>query len=103
MRLELISDYLFLKDMILHYRYLLTNAPSGNNGGNLVTTIEFNAKASALENVLLDIEGIVAYIYYGAFQLVMPALSGPVSQSQANNIIAIYNALGATPPTLNIV
>ena len=103
MKLQLISDYLFLKDMILHYRYLLTNAPSGNNGGNLVTAIEFNARASALENVLLDIEGIVAYIYYGAFQESMPSLIGQVSQSEANNIIAIFNALGANPPTLNIV
>ena len=82
---------------------LLTAAPSGNNGGTLISTIEFNASANAVENILLDIEGIVAYIYYGAFQLAMPRLSGTVTQLEADNINAIYNALGASPPLLNIV
>ena len=103
MNITILNDYRFLQTLVQYYMKLLTTAPSGNNGGTLISTIQFNASANAVENVLLDIQGIVAYIYYGAFQQPMPPLSGTVTQAQANNIIAIYNALGASPPVLNIV
>jgi hypothetical protein len=82
---------------------LLSNAPSGNNGGTLISTVQFNANVKTIENVLLDIEGVVAYIYYGAFQQTMPALTGAISQSQANNIFAIYDAIKVSRPVLIIV
>ena len=82
---------------------LLQNAPSGNNGGNLITPVQFNAEARAIDNVLLDIEGIVAYIYYNVFNVAMPPLSGGVTSTQANNIISIYDALGASRPSLNFI
>jgi hypothetical protein len=82
---------------------LLTQAPSGNNGGTLISTVQFDASVKAIENILLDIEGVVAYIYYGAFNQQMPPLNGTVTQSQANNIIDIYNAIQVSPPVLNIV
>lgn len=100
---QLIDDYKFVQQMIQYYMGLLSSAPSGNNGGILISTIEFNANARSVENILLGIEGLVAYIYYGAFHLAMPSLSGTVTQTQANNIIAIYNALNIIPPVLNIV
>ena len=82
---------------------LLHKAPSGNNGGNLITPIQFDANAKAIDSILLDIEGIVAYIYYGVYQQAMPPISGTVSQAQANDIYPIYDALGATRPILNII
>jgi|UniRef100_A0A6C0LEU8 hypothetical protein len=98
-----LKEYGFLKNFLQYYMNLLQNAPSGNNGGNLTTPIQFDAKASLIDNVLLDIEGIVAYIYYQAFNIIMPSIRGNVTQIEADNIYSIYDALGATRPILNIV
>jgi len=98
-----LKEYEFLKNFLQYYMNLLNNAPSGNNGGNLTTPIQFDGRASLIDNVLLDIEGIVAYIYYQAFNSVMPQIRGNVTQTEADNIYAIYDALGATRPILNIV
>ena len=98
-----LKEYIFLKNFLQYYMNLLNNAPSGNNGGNLTTSIQFDGKASLIDNVLLDIEGIVAYIYYQAFNIAMPSIRDDVTQTQADNIYSIYDALGATRPILNIV
>jgi expansin (peptidoglycan-binding protein) len=98
-----LQEYNFLRNVLKFYMDLLHKAPSGNNGGNLITPIQFDANARAIDDILLNIEGIVAFIYYGAYQQSMPSITGPVSQAQANNIYAIYDALGATRPILNIV
>jgi len=98
-----LQEYNFLRNVLKFYMDLLQKAPSGNNGGNLITPIQFDAEARAIDNVLLDIEGIVAFIYYSVYQEGMPPISGAVTQTQANNIYPIYDALGATRPILNIV
>lgn len=98
-----LQEYNFLKKVLEFYMNLLHKAPSGNNGGNLITPIQFDASVRAIDNVLLDIEGIVSFIYYGVYQQAMPPISGAVSQTQANNIYPIYDALGATRPILNII
>lgn len=98
-----LREYGFLQNFLQFYMNLLNNAPSGNNGGNLTTPIQFDGRASLIDNVLLDIEGLVAYIYYQAFNIVMPSIRGDVTQGEADNIYAIYDALGATRPILNIV
>jgi hypothetical protein len=98
-----LKEYNFLKNVLQFYMSLLQNAPSGNNGGNLITPIQFDAEARAVDNVLLDIEGIVAYIYYNVFNIAMPPLSGGVTSTEAANIISIYDALGAARPSLNFI
>ena len=98
-----LQEYNFLKNVLKFYMDLLHKAPSGNNGGNLITPIQFDAEARAIDNVLLDIEGIVAYIYYNVFNVAMPSLSGGVTSTEANNIISIYDALGAARPSLNFI
>ena len=98
-----LQEYNFLRNVLKFYMELLQRAPSGNNGGNLITPIQFNANARAIDDILLNIEGIVAFIYYGVYQQAMPSILGTVSQTQANNIYPIYDALGTTRPTLNIV
>jgi hypothetical protein len=98
-----LQEYNFLRNILQFYINLLDKAPSGNNGGNLITPVQFNAEARAVDNVLLDIEGIVAYIYYNVFNVAMPSLSGGVTSTEANNIISIYDALGAARPSLNFI
>jgi hypothetical protein len=98
-----LKEYEFLKNVLQFYINVLNTAPSGNNGGNLTTPIQFDGKASLIDNVLLDIEGIVAYIYYQAFNISMPSIRSDVTQTEADNIYSIYDALGATRPILNIV
>jgi len=98
-----LQEYNFLKKIIQFYINALQNAPSGNNGGNLLTTIQFDATARSINNVLLNIEGVVAFIYYNVYQQSMPPISGSVSQIQATNIYSIYDALGSTRPILNII
>ena len=98
-----LQEYNFLRNVLKFYMDLLHKAPSGNNGGNLITPIQFDANARAVDDILLNIEGIVAFIYYGAYQQPMPSISSQVSQTQATNIYAIYDALGASRPILNIV
>ena len=64
MNITILNDYRFLQLLVQYYMNLLTTAPSGNNGGTLISTVQFNASAKSIENILLDIEGIVAYIYF---------------------------------------
>jgi hypothetical protein len=103
MSTSFLKDYIFLRDILGYYITLLNKAPSGNNGGNLITPIQFDARASIIDNILLDIEGIVAYIYFGAFNSAMPSIKNGVTQTEADNIYTIYDLLGALRPILNII
>ena len=81
---------------------MIGTQPTDLYGGSMQTEIIFNAYSDILNNVLLDISGIVAIVYFESFSEAMPSLLTTVSHLQAVRIFSIYDAMGVERPTLTM-
>lgn len=97
------QDYIFLTYIIDHYVSIIQTNPSGNYGGTMKIAVEFLANANDIQTYLLNIEGIVAFVYYETYNLKMPSITGNVSYLEASRINEIYDVMEITRPTLTIV
>lgn len=96
-------DYTFLIYMIDHYVSIIQSNPSGNYGGTMKVAMEFAASVNSIDSLLLSIEGIVAFVYFETYNLIMPSILVPVTNLQASRIYEIYDAMNVQRPTLTIV
>jgi hypothetical protein len=97
------QDYIFLTYIIDHYVAIIQTNPSGNYGGTMKVPVEFIANANNVQSFLLNIEGIVAIIYYETYNLKMPSILGNVSVLEGSRINEIYDVMQIPRPTLTIV
>lgn len=98
----ILKSYQLLNSMLQHYISIVGTQPQEIYGGSLKTQLEFSASVDRFENVLLDISGIVAFVYLESFAEPMPSLLSTVSQLQAVRIFSIYDTIGVPRPSLII-
>jgi hypothetical protein len=97
------QDYSFLIYIIDYYVSIIKTNPSGNYGGTMKVGMEFFASVNSIDTLLLTIEGVVAFIYYETYKLIMPSILVPMTYLEASRIYEIYDVMGIDRPTLTIV
>lgn len=93
------NDYKFLYTIMDNFKKLLLTVPFGNYGGSLYSTLQFKGSAIKAENVLLSIDGLIAYLYFKAFDSPFP--KNP-TQEEINKLYSVYDALKISRPVITI-
>lgn len=93
-----------MNKVITQFKQVLGVAPTGKYGNASSVDFNFAASASTMTTYNIDLNGYIAYLYYSAYETIMPNIftSPPASTTELEKeqIYSVYDAIGVPRPVL---
>lgn len=98
------QDYTFMNRVITQFKQVLGVAPTGKYGNAATVDFNFAAAASSTTTYNLGTNGLIAYLYYNAYDVIIPNIFGvipdPTTVIEKAQIYSVYDAIGIPRPAL---
>jgi len=98
------QDYLFMNKIITQFKQVLGVVPAGKYGAQTYFDLNFGGIASSVDNISLELNGLIAYLYYSAYGSAMPDIFAvplpTLTQLEKDQIYAVYDAINVPRPIL---
>jgi hypothetical protein len=98
------QDYVFMNKIITQFKQVLGVVPVGKYGAQTYFDLNFSAVASSVDNVSLELNGLIAYLYFSVYGTNIPDIfRSPLpilTQLEKDQIYTVYDAINVPRPNL---
>lgn len=98
------QDYLFMNKIITQFKQVLGVVPAGKYGAQTHFDLNFSGIASSIDNISLELNGLIAYLYYSVYATSMPDIfNSPLpelTELEKDQIYSVYDAINVPRPNL---